>query len=413
VYTTLPNRPRYPAAASPATRRSVNPHRLIAGAAALVALIVAGALVALQKPVPIAYGKIVVLENVDADVAGTGLAAIRDPLITSAQRLASTGGGSVIFIAASGGTAQVAARADLKVARDGEAETDAQVRNNAVADRLKSAISAAEPVHVTTPGRNLLPLLAAAAEQAPPAKQPFTIYYVGLGLGTVDPTDARISLAGEPAQAVDGISKQLPKLDGADIHAFFSAAAGPQKPLNTITSAWRTEYWHQLAAAMHARLSEVSTDSTPGPAATGAPAAPPIANIADPTPVPPCRSKCLPPKPDPAPVEFGGGSFKPDSDQFLDRGEAERALAPLAEAWKQHPDGYTRAACTGRTAAFGPASSARALSKSRASQAAAILTSLGVGSVAGVGVGFDDPLPQYGPTDPHQRSVVCTLMPKH
>lgn len=410
--TTLSTRPRYPAAASP-KRPTLSPRWLTVAAIAVAAVIVAALLAAIQKPVPTSYGEILVLQNVDADVAGNGLDALRGSLNQSAEQLAASGGGSVKFIVASGGGAQVAAQADMKIGRDGQAETDTQVRDQTADDRVNTAVGQAESIHLTEPGRNILPLFAAAAEQAPPRGQPFTIYYVGFGLGTVDPTNARVSLAGEPSQAVDDISKQVPKVPGAQLHAVFTAAAGSQQSLNTITSAWRTEYWQRLATAMGAQLVSVNTDATPGPAAVGAPNAPVIANIADPTPVPPCTTRCTPPPPNPAPVALGGGNFKPDSDQFLDREAAVAALTPLAAAWKQHPGGYTRAECVGRTAAIGPAASARTLSNARAAQAAAILTSMGIAPVTAVGVGFDNPLPQYTPTDPNQRSVVCTLIPKN
>ncbi len=397
-------RPRYLVPAAP-SRRGLDRRWLTIGGTAVAAVLTIVALSAIRQPPPVARGKIVVIENVDADVAGNGLDAIRDKLVDAAVRLADEGGGTVTLIAASGGPAQVAAVADLKVERDGEPETDERVRAGVVKRRVDDAIGAAKSVQLTTPGRNLLSLLTAAAEKAPRRGEPFTIYYVGFGLATVDPTDARVALAGEPAQAVDAVAKRLPKLTGAELHLVYPAAVVPQQPLNTITAAWRTEYWSRLAKAMGARVTEVVSDTAPAQAGSHAPTAPPIANVPDPTPPPPG-----PPHPDPPPVVLGGGSFKPDSDQFLDPGAVVKALAPLVAAWTQHPGGYVGAECTGRTAAIGPADTARVLSRRRAAQAAAVLKIQGL-PVAAIGVGFDDPLPNYSGTDPHQRSVRCRLVP--
>lgn len=409
-YGTSVTTPRY-AAVGPPPRRGPEARWWKAGAGLVAVLLAAVTLVLVQRPEPAGHGAVLVIANVDGNVAGNGLELATPDIAAAAAIVAARGGGTLTVLIAAGGAAQAVATAHLAVEREGEPETDTQVRDRVVAERVGNALTRASTARLSEPGRNLLPLFSAVAERAPNGGEPFEVFYVGFGLATVDPTDARIALAGEPGQAVDAIRSQLPALPGARLHVVFPAAAGPQPELNTITSAWRTEYWKGLVQSMGATLASIVTTGRPAPPAADVPSAPVIPNLPDPTPVPP-GDPGQPPTPDSAPVLFGSGSFLPDSDRFADPDAAARALAPLAAAWAAHPGEYSGAECIGRTAAIGPADSARNLSEQRAERAAALLRDGGVTPVTATGVGFDDPLPDFPPTDPHQRSVVCRLIPQ-
>jgi len=112
------------------------------------------------------------------------------------------------------------------------------------------------------------------------------------------------------------------------------------------------------------------------------------------------------------PVILAGSLFKPDSPEFVDRDLAAAQLAPIAEAWQEYPDSYATVDCVGRTAAFGDRGPPVTLSQQRAEAARTLLVAQGVGTVTAIGVGFDDPLPQYDPQAAEQRSVSCQLVLK-
>ena len=357
------------------------------------------------------------LVNEDGNVAGNGLEQVKDRVTAAATDLAKQGGGRLVIAKAGGGPAQQVAARDLSViGPDGQMEHDPETRERITGDRIAAAFAEADTKRVAEPGRNILSLLTMAEELAPDAGQAYQVFLVGFGLGTEDPADARIQTVGDPSQAVDALAGRLPDLSGAEIDLFFPAAAGIQQPLNVVTSNWRESYWKDLANATNARLGDVTDLNVPADPVKGAPNAPEILNIPDPTYEPPVPIPApLPPdqpQAPPAPTVLAGSSFQPNSAEFVDEAAATAQLQPLADAWLTYPGSYSTVDCIGRTAKSGFAEGAIKLSQERAETAKTVLLRLGAGTVTAQGRGFDDPLPGIDPTDPQQRSVSCQLIPQ-
>jgi outer membrane protein OmpA-like peptidoglycan-associated protein len=372
---------------------------------------------AIQQPERTAFGTIAVLISEDSEVAGNGLDLVREDVTERAASLAETGGGTLVVAKAGGGPAHRVAEAQLAIeGPDGQPEHDRETLTRIAGQRIDAALEAAATSRVEEGGRNLLSLLAMAADLAPSNGQPFHVFLVGFGLGTVDPADARIQLGGDPGQAVDAMRDRLPGLTGATLHLVFPAAAGDQEPLNVATATWRRTFWQDIAVATGATLGSISEENRSGAVTPGAPSAPPIPNLTDPTTVPvvdiPAPAPAGEPQPVPPPVILAGSTFKPDLAEFVDENAATAQLSSLADAWNAYPGSYVSVDCIGRTAAFGPADSAVALSQQRAEAAKRVLTDLGVTVVNAVGKGFGDPLPGVDPTDQLQRSVSCQLVPQ-
>ena len=406
----------------PAARRGPTP-KVMAGVGIALAALLGVGLWIIQKPAPTVAGRIAVLINEDANTAGNGLDQIRDAVTTAAIELSDEGGGDLVIAKAAGDEARQVATADLRIVDpDGQAEHDEQTKLTVAGKRIEDAFAAAETAAATGNGRNLASLLTMAARLAPASGQSYQVYVVGFGLGTVDPADARVQMGGDPSQAVEEMKNSLPSLRGATINLVFPSAVEPQPALNTLTASWRDAYWKALAGAMGARLGTVQNVNVAGPAVAGAPTAPVIPNLENPTVVPPpTTTKAAPapkasakpaPEPQPAPVILAGTVFVPDQPQFVDPAAAKKQLSPLAAAWKNYKGRYESVDCVGRTAKFGDAATARILSEQRASTAQTALKALGVATVHATGVGFDDPLPDIEPTAAGQRSVSCTLVPK-
>jgi len=386
------------------------------GGVALAALLI-GAGWAIQRDDVTEFGKIAVLINVDANVAGNGLDQIRDQVTSSAVELAKTGGGELVILKAAGDPARQVGRADLRIQTpDGQLEHDTETIKTVARQRIEQTFDAAAKLPTSGTGRDILSLLTMAANMAPREGLPYQIFMVGFGLGTVEPADARIQMGGDPGQAVEAISDRLPDLTGATINVVFPAAVAPQQPLNVATSNWRRTYWADLTRATGAVQGPVIDTNIAADPTPGAPEAPVIPNLPDPTPAPP---QPLPPPPDPKqpptplpPVILAGSLFKPDSAEFVDRDLAAAQLAPIAEAWREYPGSYATVDCVGRTAAFGDRGPAVTLSQQRAEAARTLLVAQGVGTVTAIGVGFDDPLPEYDQQAAEQRSVSCQLVLK-
>ena len=402
----------------PPARSGVPAWQKIAAGSAAVALL--GLLVlgvrAIQRPVQSEFGTVAVLISEDANVAGNGLEQVKKQVTAAAVELAKQGGGKLVIAKAGGGPAQQVATAELSVnGPDGQMEHDAPTREQVTDKRISEAFAEAESKRVGEPGRNILSLLTMAQQLAPEAGESYQVFMVGFGLGTVDPADARIHLvAGDPSRAVDALKDRLPDLTGAEINLVFPAAAGIQQPLNVATSAWRAAYWDDLVEATNARRGDVIDLNVPDDPIAGAPEAPPITNIPDPTWPPPLPTPepPLPPEPEVPlpPVVLADSSFEPNSAEFVDEDAAIEQLQPLADMWRKYPGGYASVDCIGRTAQFGLPEGAITLSQQRADAAKAVLTGLGISSVTAQGRGFDDPLPDIDPTDAKQRSVSCQLV---
>ena len=273
----------------------------------LALVLIAGVIWIMQAPVATEFGRVVVLLSADNQTAGNGLEQSRDAITDAGMSLTAKGGGELIILKAGGGPARVVATSDLLIkGPDGQPEHDREVIEGAAKAAIDKAFSDATAAPVRDEGRNVLSLLTAAADHAPPAGQPFDIFMVGFGLGTVDPADARVQLAADPGQAVAAAAHRLPRLDGATIHLVFPAAAGEQEPLNVATVQWRRAYWEDLASAVGARIGDVTATNVPADPAPNANPAPPIPNIEDPTPVPPQpipdRRHRASPQPEPPPT---------------------------------------------------------------------------------------------------------------
>ena len=241
------------------------------------------------------------LINEDANVAGNGLDQIRDQVTSSAVELAKTGGGELVILKAAGDPARQVGRADLRIQTpDGQLEHDTETIKTVARQRIEQTFDAAAKVPASGTGRDILSLLTMAANMAPREGLQYQIFMVGFGLGTVDPADARIQMGGDPGQAVEAISDRLPDLTGATINVVFPAAVAPQQPLNVATSTWRRTYWADLTRATGAVPGQVIDTNIAAAPTAGAPDAPVIPNLPDPTPVPP--------QPIPPPPRTGGAA---------------------------------------------------------------------------------------------------------
>ena len=390
-------------------------------AATIGVVLVAVGLLLLQRKEESNPGAVVVAVNVDSSSAGNGLVAALPTIRQKTTALAAAGGGTTTFIRGSGNAAQVVATVDTTVlGPDGTKEADAETRNRVIAERLDDAVGKVADSTATEPGRPLLPLLAMTANLAPTGGS-FDIVYIGFGMSDLDPLDMRQQVTGmDPSQSVASVSDRLPQTPGARYTLIFTAAAGPQESLNTTTAQWRRAWWTDMAATTGASIIDISDDNTAAEPSPGAPAAAPIPNIPESTlsgetPTPTTTSAPPPPPlpdPNPEPATLNGALFQPDSAEWVDADTARAKMQPLADAWAAFPGKYQPLTCTGRTARFGPADTARSTATARAAAALALGRELGITQTADpVGLGYDQPLPPYPPTAPEQRSVICELLP--
>ena len=166
---------------------------------------------AIQKPAQTAFGKIAVLISQDANVAGNGLELVKSQVVDAALAMSDSGGGELVIVKAAGDEAEQVATADLRIAdADNQLEHDEQTRTRIAGERIGDAFAAADATPATGQGRNLMSLLAMAERVAPAPGQPYQIFVVGFGLGTVDPADARRQMGLDPTQAVALMAERLP-----------------------------------------------------------------------------------------------------------------------------------------------------------------------------------------------------------
>ena len=329
----------------------------------------------------------------------------RSAIEAAALDMSSGGGGTMTVRVGSGGKPEKVASADLTVTRDGNPESQAGLRAEAIRTRVGAAFAKASTVSVTGSGRSLAELIAGAAADVADARGPRVVWVRSLGLPTDDPTDARVLMNADPSAAVASLpSSAFPDLKGAQVHWIFPAATGDQPALNLRTEQWRTAFLTDYVRASRGELVSTQDEQGTGAAAAGSPAVPVVPNLPDPTPVPPKHDNgVLTTTVDTASL------FRPDEATLLDQGQALEQLRPLAAAWATGV--YASIVCTGRIAAFGdPGSPAgQGLSEQRASVIVGLLAQLNTPATP-VGVGATQPLPG-DPRSAIQRSVTCVATP--
>jgi outer membrane protein OmpA-like peptidoglycan-associated protein len=254
-------------------------------------------------------------------------------------------------------------------------------------------------------GRDMIGLLGAISAELGSGQN--DVWLRTFGLPTVAPADTRVLMAADPAQAVASVARWVPPLRGARVHLILSPAAGDQPRLNTATSAWRLAFvlglLHQAGADV-VSVQQVQTLERP---ALGAPPAPVVANLPEPTPTIP-----RPPMPHrPFQVNLDSATFfLPNSTQFAtSQARVLAELQPIIAAW--HTGKYSQIRVVGHCAMFGPRQGALLLSQQRAALVAALLRQHGVSDVTSVGVGYNDPLPP-SPQSASNRVVIITAIPK-
>jgi outer membrane protein OmpA-like peptidoglycan-associated protein len=330
-------------------------------------------------------------------------------LVAQADRYASCGGGQLVLIQAAGlGGVQAGGPVSLRIDREpGQVEHDAIARQLAVSRLLAQAFATARKSRPPGTGRDVIGLLATVSHELGPGQN--DVWLRTLGLPTVDPANAGLLMAADPAQAVASIAGHVPSLRGARVRLILSPPAGDQPRFNVVTDAWRRAFMVALlrnAGADVVSVSEVESMERPAPLA---PAAPVIANLPDPTPR-------LTPAPKPRPGRVYRAKldtstlFRPDSARFM-TGQRQilAQLDSMVRAWRT--GWYSTVAVVGHCARFGPARTAVQLSQQRADEVASLLRSRGVSRVTAIGVGFSQPLPP-GPRAASNRVVVITAMPK-
>jgi hypothetical protein len=401
---------RTPVAVTP-TRRGPQPpwprrhlRALLAGAVALALVASIGVVLGLRTGSLRDGGVLSVVLQQDQE-SGSVSAGTRSAIEAAALRMSSAGGGTMTIRVGSTGRATSVATAELTVVRDGNPESQADLRAAAIRTRVRAAFVKAASARTSASGRALAELLAGAADDVAHARGPREIWVRSLGLPTVDPTDVRVLMNAEPAAAVASLpASAFADLRGAEVHWIFPSTTGDQPALNLRTEQWRAAFLTEYVKASRGVLASTQDERGTGPAAAGSPAVPVVPNLPDPTPVPPKHENgTLTTSIDTASL------FRPDEAQLIDEGQAIEQLRPLAAAWATGR--YASIVCTGRIAAFGPPGSpvGQRLSEQRAAVIVGLLRRLDTPATP-VGVGATRPLPG-DPRGAVQRSVTCVATP--
>jgi outer membrane protein OmpA-like peptidoglycan-associated protein len=325
-------------------------------------------------------------------------------LINLADARAAAGGGNLVLIRGAGQPGvRVVPPVSLLALRQGEVEHDPATRKMDVQRMIDAAFRRARTVPVPGAGRDVLGLLITVSHEMGTGHN--DVWLRTLGLPTVNPADARILMAADPAQAVASIARDVPSLRNAQVRLILAPPAGPQQPFNPRTGDWRQAFMLALLARAHAHVVSVTVEDIIESPAPGAPPAPVIANLANPTPVPPA------PPIGPYVAKLDSSAFfLPDVAQFADsQAGVLRRLAPIIGAWRTGR--YGRVTVVGHTARFGPAQGARLLSLQRAMAVADLLRRHGVSVITATGLGYDQPLGP-NPQDAANRVVTVTAYPK-
>jgi outer membrane protein OmpA-like peptidoglycan-associated protein len=329
-------------------------------------------------------------------------------LVGEAESLASCSGGQLILIRGAGqGGVQAGPPVSLRIYREaGEIENDPTARASKVRQLVAHAFETSEVTRPPGAGRDVVGLIATISSEL--GRRHNDVWLRTFGLPTADPADVRVLMAADPAQAAASVAEPLPRLRGARVHLVLSPAAGDQPRLNPVTDAWRRQFMVALLRRMGADVVSVTEEETIETPAPGAPPAPVVANLPDPT-------MQLPGKPrphQPYTAKLDSSTwFQPDSAQFtVGKSRILAELQPIISGWRRGL--YSRVTVTGHCAHFGPAATAVLLSKQRAAAVARLLRLNGVGDVTSTGVGYRQPLPP-DPTSASNRVVIITAYPKN
>jgi outer membrane protein OmpA-like peptidoglycan-associated protein len=215
-------------------------------------------------------------------------------------------------------------------------------------------------------------------------------------------------MAADPVQAAASIPGPLPDLHGARVHLILAPAADNQPRLNVATDTWRRDFMVALLRRSGADVVSVTEDEAVERPAYGAPPAPVVANLPDPTPHLPAH---LPPHRVYTEKLDSSALFLPDSARFtVSQGQVLAELKPVIIGWRKGL--YSHVTVLGHCARFGPAATAVLLSQQRAAVVARLLLMNGVSNVTSSGVGYSEPLPP-DPTSPTNRVVIVTAYPKN
>jgi hypothetical protein len=238
-------RPRRPRASVYCVKRPGRPgsgwsRGLLAGglAVAVVLALAAFMVVRTRDSACHATGGRIIFAEQETQEEGTSQSPPPD-LLSRADQLAACGEGQLVMLVSAGqGAVQAGPAVSLVVYREpGEVENDPTARRHGVQTLVDGAFAKAQAVRPPGSGRDIIGLLAAIASELGTGTN--DVWLQTLGLPTVNPADARVLMAADPAQAVASIARWVPALRGTRIHLVLSPAAGDQPRFNTTTDAWR------------------------------------------------------------------------------------------------------------------------------------------------------------------------------
>jgi outer membrane protein OmpA-like peptidoglycan-associated protein len=393
-------------------RYAAGPHRpgiralLAGGLAVAVVLVLAGFAVARARASACrATGDRIIWAEQESQQEGASSIPPAD-LLSRADQLASCGEGQLVTLVGAGqGAVQGGPVTSLVVYREpGEIENDPAARQRGVQNIVDGAFARAQQVPAPGSGRDVIGLLAAMSAER--GSGTTDAWLATLGLPTVNPADARVLMAADPAQAVASIARWVPKLPGLRIHLILSPPDGDQPRFNTVTDVWRRQFMLALLRQAGATVVSVTEVESLEPAATRAPDAPVIPNLPESTPRLP---QPRPARPYTAKLD-SSALFVPNTAEFLtSEADVRQQLQPIITGWRRGL--FSRVTVVGHCARYGPAQGAVELSHQRAAEVADLLRRAGVTVITAWGVGYNQPLPP-NPQSATNRVVIVTAYPK-
>jgi outer membrane protein OmpA-like peptidoglycan-associated protein len=410
-----PPRSRWPGHSSPRSHRISGGGLGVAGSwpvillAVLLAVCACAGIVAQlirthDQACPAKPGEIVSAQQVTAE---EGYSSAPPPgLINQAEAFATCGDGQLLLLESAGqGAVQAGPVISLRIYREpGEPENDPTARQADVDALIDHAFKYAAGIRPPGAGRDIIGLLAAiSADLRPGAEE---VWLQTFGLPTVNPANARVLMAADPVQAVASIARWVPSLRGALVHLVLSSSVGDQPRLDTATDAWRRGFMIALLRRAGADLISVTETQANEPALPGAPPAPVIPNLPEPTP----RLAAVQPGRTYTARLDSSTLFLPNSPRFLSSpGQVLEQLQPVINGWRRGD--FSRVTVIGHCARFGPSAGALLLSQQRAAEIARLLRLHGMSAVTSQGVGYSQPLPP-DPQSATNRVVIVTAYPK-